>query len=72
MRTGVTLDDELLARAHELSGLSKRRALLNEALRALIQREAARHLADLGGTMPDMKSIRRRRPKPESKPDDPR
>jgi Arc/MetJ family transcription regulator len=72
MRIAVTLEDDLLATAHELSGVPKRSALLNEALRALIQREAARRLADLGGTMPDMKSVRRRRPKPESKLDDPR
>ena len=69
MRITVTLDDALLARAHETSGEPKRSALLNEALRALIAREAARHLAKLGGSMPTAKAIRRRRSKPEPEPD---
>jgi Arc/MetJ family transcription regulator len=54
MRTTVTLDDELVARAQELTGLTETSALLREALMALIARESARRLALLGGTDPDL------------------
>jgi Arc/MetJ family transcription regulator len=61
MRTTVTLDDDLVARAQELTGISDKGELLRAALTAIIQREAARQLARLGGTMPDLKSVPRRR-----------
>ena len=61
MRTTVTLDDELLKRAQDLSGLKDRGALLKEALRALIERESARRLIQLGGSEPDLQDIPRRR-----------
>ena len=50
MRTTVTLDDGLLAKAAELSGTVERTALIREGLEALIERESARRLALLGGT----------------------
>lgn len=62
MRTTVSLDDELLAEAERLTGIRERSALLREALTALIEREAARRLARLGGTMPSVKAPPRRRP----------
>lgn len=62
MRTTVALDDELLARAEQLTNVHERSALLREALKALIEREAARRLARLGGTVPDAKAPPRRRP----------
>jgi Arc/MetJ family transcription regulator len=61
MRTTVTLDDELLARAEQLTDVHERSALIREALKALIEREAARRLARLGGSMPDAKAPPRRR-----------
>ena len=61
MRTTVTLDDELLKRAQELTGTTDRTSLLREALTALIQREAARRLAKLGGTEPQLEAPPRRR-----------
>ncbi len=61
MRTTVTLDDELLDEAHRVTGIKERSALLREALTALIQREASRRLARLGGTQPDLQPIPRRR-----------
>lgn len=61
MRTTVTLDDELLAKAQAYSGLEEKSAVVNEALRALVQREAARRLAKLGGTEPDLVAPPRRR-----------
>jgi Arc/MetJ family transcription regulator len=62
VRTTVALDDELLARAEQLTNMHERSALLREALKALIEREAARRLARLGGTVPDAKAPPRRRP----------
>ena len=47
MRTTVTLDDALLAKAEQLCGDLERSALLKEALRALVQRESAKRLAAL-------------------------
>jgi Arc/MetJ family transcription regulator len=64
MRTTVTLDDELLSQAITDSGISEKSRLLNEALRALIRREAGRRLIELGGTMPNLEDIPRRRQDP--------
>jgi len=64
MRTTLNLDDALLARAHELTGIRERTTLLHEGLRLLIQREAARRLARLGGTMPALVAARRRKSTP--------
>lgn len=64
MRTTVTLDDDLVADAEFYTGIKERSALLREALKALVEREAARRLAQLGGTQPNLKPIPRRRVKP--------
>jgi Arc/MetJ family transcription regulator len=63
MRTTVALDDELVESASSFTGITEKSALLREALQALVQREAARRLAALGGTMPGFKVPPRRRPK---------
>jgi len=63
MRTTLALDDELLAKAEAYTGIREQSALIREALRALIEREAARRLARLGGSEPDLKPIPRRRSK---------
>jgi Arc/MetJ family transcription regulator len=65
MRTTVTIDDELLARAKESSGIAETGDLVREALKTLLAREAARRLARLGGTMPDLEYIPQRRQEPE-------
>ena len=57
------LDDEQLARAQEFTGLTEKSALVREALKALIEREAARRLARLGGSQLRLKAPRRRRTK---------
>ncbi len=62
MRTTINIDDELMERAVELTGVTKKTDLIRLALEALVQREASRRLAKLGGTMPDLKPIPRRRP----------
>jgi Arc/MetJ family transcription regulator len=61
MRTTLNLDDELLADAREYTGIEEKTALIHEALRTLIQIEAGKRLAALGGTMPGAKAGRRRR-----------
>ena len=53
--------DALIDRAGEMLGISDREQILREALRGLIQREAGRRLAELGGTMPDFEAPPRRR-----------
>ncbi|MFZ0419763.1 MAG: type II toxin-antitoxin system VapB family antitoxin [Candidatus Sulfotelmatobacter sp.] len=60
----VTLDDNLVRTAQELTGVTAKTMLLREALKALIQRESARRLAALGGTMPRLKKIPRHRMRP--------
>lgn len=61
MRTTITLDDALLADAEKYTGITERSALIREALKSLVQREAARRLALLGGSQPDLRPIPRRR-----------
>lgn len=61
MRTTLIIDDELLAKAQELSGLQEKTAVLHAGLQALISRENARRLAALGGTERALKPIARRR-----------
>ena len=62
MRTTVTIDDELLAKAAELTGVTENGALLRQGLQALIRIESARRLAALGGTDKSATSGARRRP----------
>ena len=62
MRTTITIDDELLADAQEFSGIREKSAVINEALRIFVAREAGKRLAKMGGTMPDIEDIPRRRP----------
>jgi Arc/MetJ family transcription regulator len=62
MRTTVTIDDALLARAKELLGVSETPTLVRMGLEALVQLEAGRRLARLGGTQPGLRHIPRRRP----------
>jgi Arc/MetJ family transcription regulator len=62
MRTTLTLDDDLLAKATEYTGISEKSAIVREALRALIEREASRRLARMGGTSPGLEAPPRRRP----------
>ena len=61
MRTTVNLDEALLAQATKLVGPLDRSALLQESLKALIERESARRLAKLGGSQPELNAAPRRR-----------
>lgn len=61
MKTAVTIDDALLKRAQELTGITDETVLVKESLRALIERESARELARLGGSQPRLRPVPRRR-----------
>ena len=65
MRTTIAIDDELLETAQKYTGIKEKSALVREALKRLVAQEAGRRLAKLGGTMPAIKDIPRRRSKPE-------
>ena len=62
MRTTVTLDDELVKTAQEFSGIKEKSLLVNAALKMMIEWEASRRAAALGGTMPGFKAAPRKRP----------
>jgi Arc/MetJ family transcription regulator len=61
MRTTLALDDDLVRLAQEFTGVSEKTALVREALKALIERESARRLASLGGTMQELQDVPRRK-----------
>jgi hypothetical protein len=62
MRTTLILRDELLEKARQATGIREKTALVHAGLEALIQRAAMRRLIALGGSMPDLKAVPRRRP----------
>ena len=61
MRTTLNIDDSLLRRAAKLTGVREKTSLVRLGLEALIARESARRLAELGGTEKRLLPIRRRR-----------
>ncbi len=63
MRTTLNIDDDLLKKASDLSGIREKTALIHQGLEELIARESARRLAALGGSDPQLKPIPRRRQK---------
>lgn len=65
MRTTINIDDQLLAEAQRVCGVTEKAALVREGLRALIERESARRLARLGGSEPQLTPVPRRRTKSE-------
>ena len=64
MRIAVNLDDKLFDEAKNLTGIGETTPLIHAGLEALVAREAARRLAALGGSEPNIRAIRRRRPLP--------
>jgi len=60
MRTTIVLDDDLLKKAQTLTNLNEKSSLVREALRALIERESAKRLANLAGSEPQLENIPRR------------
>jgi len=61
MRTTLIIDDGLLERARELTGIQEKTALVRAGLEALIAREAGKRLAALGGSQPKLTDVPRRR-----------
>ncbi|MBP8020541.1 MAG: type II toxin-antitoxin system VapB family antitoxin [Agitococcus sp.] len=63
MRTTVTIDDVLYQQALELADANMEKSdLFKEAIKTFIRVQAAKRLAALAGTMPDMPDIPRRQP----------
>lgn len=61
MRTTMNVDDELVAKASELTGVRERTALVRMGLEALIAQKSAHRLAKLGGTEKQLRRPPRRR-----------
>jgi Arc/MetJ family transcription regulator len=65
MRTNIDLDDALIAEAREATGLTTKKAIVEEALRDLVtryrQKKAIESLAGLGWEG-DLQAMRRDRP----------
>jgi Arc/MetJ family transcription regulator len=62
MRTTVTIDDALYEEALELADTSMDKSdIFREAIKTFIRVQAAKRLAALGGTMPAMQDVPRRR-----------
>lgn len=65
MRTTVTIDDELYERALEVADPEMDKAdLFREAVKTFVRVQAAKRLAALGATLPEMSEIPRRREVP--------
>lgn len=62
MKATIVIDDELFEQAQQCTGLQDKSAVVREALTALVQCEAGRKLARMGGTLPGLKAPPRRRP----------
>ena len=61
MRTTLNIDDSVLRHAAKLTGVKQKTSLVRLGLEALISRESARRLAELGGTEKQLRPVRRRR-----------
>ena len=61
MRTTINIDDKILGKASELTGIKEKTALVRMGLESLIARESARRLAKLGGTEKRLHPVPRRR-----------
>jgi Arc/MetJ family transcription regulator len=61
MRTTLNIDEDLLQRAAVLTGVREKTSLVRLGLEALIAKESARRLAELGGSEKRLEPIRRRK-----------
>lgn len=61
MRTTLNIEDTLVKRASELTGVKEKTTLVKLGLEALIAKESAKRLAKLGGTQRQLKVVPRRR-----------
>jgi len=62
MRTTINIDDDILKKASEMTGIGEKTALVRMGLESLIAKESARRLASLGGTERTIRPVPRRRP----------
>lgn len=60
MKTTLNIDDDLLKNASRLTGISQKTVLVRMGLEALVARESARRLAELGGTEKNFSPQRRK------------
>jgi hypothetical protein len=61
MRTTLIIDDSILKKASDLTGIKEKTALVRMGLEALISKESAKRLAQLGGSERGLKDIKRRK-----------
>lgn len=61
MRTTLNIEDDLIDKATQLTGIKEKTTLVKLGLEALIARESARRLAKLGGTQKQLQEIPRRK-----------
>jgi len=67
MRTTVTIDDVLYEKALEVADPAMDKAdLFREAIKTFVRVQAAKRLAALGGVVPDMPDVPRRREAPSA------
>ena len=62
MKTTLNINDQILKRAIELTGVSEKTSVVRMGLEALISLESARRLAKLGGSQKHLRDIPRRKP----------
>jgi len=61
MRTTINIDDEILKKASQLTGIKEKTSLVRRGLEALISLESSKRLARLGGTEKFLRPIPRRK-----------
>ena len=61
MRTTLNLEDKLIHKAIEMTGIHEKTHLVRLGLEALIARESSKRLAKLGGTERKLRRVPRRR-----------
>lgn len=61
MRTTLNIEDELLKKAEQLTGIKEKTSLVRRGLESLIAIESGKRLARLGGTEKGLKAVPRRR-----------
>lgn len=62
MKTTLNIDETILKKASELTGIKEKTSLVRLGLQALIAQESSRRLAKLGGTEKSLRPIPRRKP----------
>ncbi len=65
MRTTLNIDDELLVKVQQITGITEKTALVEKGLNALIEQESAWRLAQLSGSEPQLRTIKRRQSQAE-------